>query len=81
MERVAEWLRLCTRDQGVWGSIPAALVMYKSLGQAMNLHRLCSPSSNSNGKKKCVNDYVYSCRKWLHIPQGDDCERVSSNNT
>ena len=27
-------IRYCTRDQGLWGSIPAALVMCKSLGKA-----------------------------------------------
>ena len=34
------------QDQGVSGSIPAALVMCKSLGQAYNLHCPCPPSSN-----------------------------------
>ena len=46
VERVAEWLKRMTRDLGVWGSIPAALVMCRSLGQALNPHRLWPPSSN-----------------------------------
>ena len=39
-ECVAQWLRHSTGDQGVWGLIPAGLIMYKSLGQALNPHRL-----------------------------------------
>ena len=30
VERVAEWLRRWSQDQGVWGSIPEAPVMRKS---------------------------------------------------
>lgn len=29
-----------TRHHGVWGSIPAVLVMCKCLGQSLNKHRL-----------------------------------------
>ena len=36
-----KWLRHWTRQQEVWGLIPAALVMNKSPGQALN-----TPSSN-----------------------------------
>ena len=43
MKCVAEWLRHWTRDQGVWSSIPEAL-MCKSVGQIFNPHRLCLPS-------------------------------------
>ena len=45
-EHMAEWLRCWTRDQEVWGSISEALVIYKSLGQALDPHRLYPPSSN-----------------------------------
>ena len=35
-----------TQDQGVRGSIPAVLVMFKRFGQDLNSHRLYSPSYN-----------------------------------
>ena len=34
VESVTQWLRHWTRDQGAWGSIPAAMVMCKDLRQA-----------------------------------------------
>ena len=40
VERVTEWLRCWTRDQGVWDSITAAMVLRKSIRQALNLHPL-----------------------------------------
>ena len=43
---MAEWLRRWTRDLVVWGSIPSPSVMCKSLGKALNPHRLCPPNSN-----------------------------------
>ena len=46
VERVAECLRRWTRDLGVWSSIPPVPVMFNSLGQALNPHRFCPPSSN-----------------------------------
>ena len=46
VEWVAERLRRWTRDLEVWGSIPAAPVMCKSLGQALNPHCLWPPRSN-----------------------------------
>ena len=39
-------LRCWPRDHGVWGSIPTAPVMRKSLGHALNPHHLWPPSSN-----------------------------------
>ena len=46
MERVTELLSYWTQDLEVWGSISAAVVMCKNLGEALNPYRLCSPSSN-----------------------------------
>ena len=54
IEFVAEWFRHSTRDQGVWVSIPAALVICESLGQALNPHRLCPPSSNGYHRERKV---------------------------
>ena len=55
MERVAEWLRRWARDQGVRGSIPAALVTCKNHGHAVNPHRLCPPSiSGYQGERKLI---------------------------
>ena len=46
MERVTERLRRWARDLTFRGSIPEAPVKCKTLGQALNLHCLWSPSSN-----------------------------------
>ena len=43
---VAEYLRCWTWDQGVWGLIPAVLVMRRILWQALNPHCLWPPCSN-----------------------------------
>ena len=43
---MAEQWRRGTRDLGVWGSIPEALVRCNSLGQTLNPHYLWPPSSN-----------------------------------
>ena len=43
---MAQRLRYWTQDQGVWGLIPAALVMCKSLGTALIPNCLWLPSSN-----------------------------------
>ena len=52
VEHVAEWLRRIPQDLGVWGSIPAAPVIYKSLRRALNPHRLCPPNSNGYQVRK-----------------------------
>ena len=46
VDREAKWLKHWTQDPGVWGLFPTALVMYKSLGQALNPYCLWPPSSN-----------------------------------
>ena len=46
MEHMADCLRRWTRDLRVKSLIPTALVMYKSLKQALKPHRLCPPSNN-----------------------------------
>ena len=73
---MAESLRRRTQDLRVWGSIPAAMVMCRSLGQDLNPHRLWSPSSNGylvEREKNVVNGIeplpLYAA--WLHSPQGD----------
>ena len=76
-KHVAEWLRRRTRDLEVWGSIPVAPVMCRSLGQALNPHRLWSPSSNGylvEREKNVVNGIKPSplYAAWLHSPQGDE---------
>ena len=43
---MTEWLGHWTWYLGVIGSIPVALVMCKSLGQALNPHHPCTPSCN-----------------------------------
>ena len=78
-EQVAKWLRRWTRDLGF--SIPAVLVMCKSLGQAVNPHRLCPPSSYGYQVERKIgtvwmataaeNCAAFSPGRW-------DCERVSS---
>ena len=68
-----KWLRYWTKDLGIWGSNPAALVMYKSSGQALNPHHPCPPSSNGYKVERKSTENV------LHSPQGDEIERVSSN--
>ena len=70
---MAEWLRRWTRDLGVFGSIPAALVMYKSLGQALNPHRLCPPSCDGHQveQKLGLCDWLTGAENALHSPQGD----------
>ena len=74
MKPVAEWLRCWTRDLAVWGSIPAVPVMCKSLGQALNPHRLCPPSSNGYQveRKLVLCEWLQLQKIALHSPQGDE---------
>ena len=60
--------------QGVWGSIPTALVMCKSLVQALYPHRLCPPSSNAYQveRKLVLCEWLQLQKIALHSPQGDD---------
>ena len=73
-ERVAEWLRHWTQDLKVWGPMSAALIMCKSLGQALNPHCFYPPSSNGYR----VERKLVPC-EWLQLqkiallsPQGDE---------
>ena len=72
VERIDECLRFWTLDQKVWGSIPAALAMCKSLGQALNPNRFWTPSSNGYQVDQtnwyCVNGA--SCRKRITYSPG-----------
>ena len=71
IERMAERLRRLTRDLAVRRSIPAALVMCKSLGQALNPHRLCPPSINGyQVERKIGTVNGYSCRKCAAFSPG-----------
>ena len=77
MEYVVEWLRHWTQDLGVWGSIPRVLVMCKSLGQALNPHRLCPPGSNGyQVERKLV---LCEWHKMCSILPREMSVRVSSN--
>ena len=61
---VAEWLRHWTRDQGVWGSIPKALVMSKNLGQAVNHTTSVHPAvMGTRWNEKLVQ------REWLQLQE------------
>ena len=72
VEHMAEWLRHWTRDLGVWGSIPAAPVMCKSVGQALNPH--CPPSSNGYQveRKLVLCEWLQLQKIVLHSPQGNE---------
>ena len=74
MEHVAEWLRRWIRDLGVWGSSPAAPIMCKSLGHALNTHRFCPPSSNRYQveRKLVLCEWLQLQKIALHSPQGDE---------
>ena len=74
VERMANRLRRWTRDQVVWGSISAALVMCKSIGQALIPHRLCPPSSNGYEVERKIGTVwmVSAAENALHSPQGDE---------
>ena len=85
VERVAEWLRHWTWDQGDWGSIPAVLVICESLGQALNPHCLWPLSSNEIQfewksvlcgwlqlqKKSCILPIEMRLKEWVPIPGGN----------
>ena len=81
VEHMAEWLRRWTRDIGVWGSIPAAPVMCKSLGQTLNPHRLCPPSSNGYQVEHKIGTVRMATAVEICAalsPGRWDCERVSA---
>ena len=67
MENVAKWLRHWTQDQGVWGSTPTALVMGKSLGQALNLH--CNNGYQVE-QKLLLCEWLQLQKIVLHSPRG-----------
>ena len=68
---MAKRLRHWTRDQRVWVLIPTALVMYNSLGLALNPHRFCPP---------CRNGYQVERKHWYFVllqnMQGDETVKV-----
>ena len=74
MESMAEWLRHWTQDQGVWGSISSALVMWKILGQALIPHRLSPPSSNGYQveQKLVLCEWLKVQKFAMHSPQGGE---------
>ena len=78
VEHVAQWLRHWTQDLGVWGSIPAALLMCKSLGQALNPHRLCPPCSNMYQVERKIGSVwmASAAENVLHFRQGDKTVKV-----
>ena len=87
VDREAKWLRHWTWGLRVWGSIPVAPVMCRNLLQALNPHRLCSPSSNryqveqklvlceclEQQKMCCILPKEMRLKAWVLIPGGNWC--------
>ena len=85
---MAEWLRHCTWNLEAWGSIQAALVMYKNLGQALKPCHLWSTSSIMYQverkmalcewlqlqKIRCILPRKMRLKAWVPIPVGNRCK-------
>ena len=72
---VAKWLRHWTWDEGVWGSIPVALVMCKRLWSHTTSGYSAVMGTRWNDNLYCVNGY--SCRNFmLYSSQGNETEWV-----